>query len=232
MGIVRYDVYERFGTTGAQVFVQSMPTTTYTKNVARGTTYCYQVRAFDAAGNVGVGQERCSGVPFDDADPQIVPTGDVARIASANAFTATLSVLDGTGEQLSYSFTGRKVGIVTRRDASSGMADIFLDGVFMTRVDLYSTTVRDKVLAWERVVERRTAHGDDRVDRRPQRGSPGDVGVRRWDRVHRTRALEGRRSAQLPRRTKRRSLPVGVRGRSSTTSNARGTLCEASLTLQ
>jgi arylsulfatase A-like enzyme len=152
VGIVRYDVYERSGTTGAQVFVQSMLTTTYTKNVARGTTYCYQVRAFDAAGNMGVGQERCSGVPFDDADPQIVPTGDVARIGSANAFTGTLSVLDGAGEQLSYSFTGRKVGIVTRRDASSGMADIFLDGAFMTRVDLYSATARDKVLAWERVV--------------------------------------------------------------------------------
>ena len=129
VGIVRYDVYERFGTTGVQTFVQSTLATTYTRAVARGTTYCYQVLAFDAVGNVGVGQERCSGVPFDDADPQIVPAGDVARIASANAFTGTLSVLDGAGEQLSFSFTGRKVGIVTRRDPSSGMADIFLDGV-------------------------------------------------------------------------------------------------------
>jgi hypothetical protein len=152
VGIVRYDVYERFGTTGSQVFVQSTSATTYTRAVERGTTYCYQVLAFDAVGNVGTGQERCTGVPFDDADPQVVATGDIARIASANAFTGTLAVLDAPGEQLSLSFTGRKVGIVTRRDPSSGMADIFLDGTFVARVDLYWSSVRDKVLAWERVV--------------------------------------------------------------------------------
>jgi hypothetical protein len=152
VGVTRYDVFERYGTGGVQTFVLSTLATTFTRSVARGTTYCYHVRAFDAAGNVGVGQERCSGVPFDDADAQIVAGGAVGRVASANAYAGTLTVLDASGEQLSYSFTGRKVGIIARRDASSGMADLFLDGVFLTRLDLYSATIRDKVLVWERVV--------------------------------------------------------------------------------
>ena len=151
-GIVRYDVYERVGISGSQVLARSDLITSYSRIGSEGTTYCYQVLAFDAAGNVGIGPERCTGVPFDDRNAAIAYTGSVAAASASGTFLGTLTVLDGTGQQAQLTFTGRKFGILVQRGPSAGMADLFLDGVFIRRLDLYSSSVHNRQFAHQQNV--------------------------------------------------------------------------------
>jgi hypothetical protein len=130
------------------MLVATTTTTTYTTDGERGTTYCFQVLARDAAGNVGAGVERCAGVPIDDRDSRIAPEGEVTPVTATNAFDGTLTSLDASGERLTFTFTGRRVGVMARMDAGSGMVDIALDGGTPTRVDLYSATTRERVYVW------------------------------------------------------------------------------------
>jgi hypothetical protein len=60
------------------------------------------------------------------------------------SFLNTLSVLNGAGLQAQLTFTGRKYGVLSQRGPSWGMADLYLDGVFVRRLDLYSSTVKHR----------------------------------------------------------------------------------------
>ncbi|MCI0633453.1 MAG: sulfatase-like hydrolase/transferase [Actinobacteria bacterium] len=143
-GIVRFDVFERVGISGSQVLVRTDLNTSYARTGSEGTTYCYQVFAFDAAGNAGAGPERCTGVPFDDRNPSIVYTGTATPASVNGSFLNTLTVLDGAGFQAQLTFTGRRYGVLAQRGPSWGIADLYLDSVFVRRVDLYSNTVRHR----------------------------------------------------------------------------------------
>jgi hypothetical protein len=148
VGIVRYDVLERVGISGVQAVVQSSLATSYVRTGDPGATYCHQVQGVDAAGNVGTGDERCQAVPFDDASVSVEYSGSATPASDAAAFLGTVTVIDGAGAQASLSFVGRRAGILVRRDASSGHAAIYLDGVLIRTVDLYSSTTRNKVYVY------------------------------------------------------------------------------------
>jgi hypothetical protein len=148
VGISRYDVYERIGTTGSQALVQSSTRVNYSRAGSPGTTYCYQVFGFDAAGNQGAGPERCAAVPHDDRSASILYAGTVDQVDGSGAFQGTLSVLDGAGESAELSCTCRRIGILARRDSASGKAQVWVDGVLKTTVDLYRATATDKVYVY------------------------------------------------------------------------------------
>ena len=60
--------------------------------------------------------------------------------------------MDGATQQASLTFTGRKYGILVRRTPSSGMADVYVDGTFVQRVDLYSATNQDRIYILQKTV--------------------------------------------------------------------------------
>jgi hypothetical protein len=144
-GIVRYELYERIGTTGAQALVQSSLKKSFTRIGQSATTYCYQVLAYDVAGNVGVGQERCAGIPYDDRNEAITYTGAVTQVSAPSGYSGTLTVMDGAGQQAQFTFTGRRIGVLCRKDAASGKVQVWIDGTLKKTVDLYSSTTRDKL---------------------------------------------------------------------------------------
>jgi hypothetical protein len=136
--VVRYDVWQRIGTAGMPALVQSSTATTYSITGATATTYCYQVTAFDAVGNSGTGEERCTAVPFDDGNPAVAYVGSVSHVAATGAFLGTRTHLTGTGQQASLTFTGRKFGVLAFMDSSSGRMNVLVDGVVVGWSDLYS----------------------------------------------------------------------------------------------
>jgi arylsulfatase A-like enzyme len=151
-GISRYDVYERIGVAGAQLLAQASLATSYQRSGMPGTTYCYQVIALDTAGNAGSGPELCAAVPVDDADPSIVYTGQDSHLAASAAFLGTLSVLDALGEQAEMAFTGRKVGVLVRKDAFSGKLQVYVDGTLVQEVDLFASSPKDKIYVFTRTL--------------------------------------------------------------------------------
>jgi hypothetical protein len=145
-GPLRYDVYERIGYEGSQAVVATNSTAdNFQRNGNLGTTYCYQVVGYDVAGNATMSGERCMGTPQDERDASIMFLGAVARVTATGPLLNTLTVLDGPGESMSFTFTGRKYGIQVRRGPTSGFADVFVDGELVQRVDLYSAQTGDRM---------------------------------------------------------------------------------------
>ncbi len=137
-GIAVYELYERSSPSGSQVLVQGSTATSYARTGALGRTYCYQVIAYDLVGKARTGPERCTGVPVDDRSAAIVYSGAVTPLAMNGAFLNTLTVLGGPGQQAAVTFTGRRYGVIVQRGPSYGMMDVYLDGTFVRRVDLYA----------------------------------------------------------------------------------------------
>jgi hypothetical protein len=137
-GVVRYDVWQRIGTAGTPVLVQSSTATSYAITGSTATTYCFQVFAFDAVGNSASGEERCAAVPFDDGNPAVSYAGTVTHVAATGAFLGTRTHLTGTGQQATLTFTGRKFGVLALLDPSSGRMTVLVDGAVVATVDLYA----------------------------------------------------------------------------------------------
>lgn len=142
--VVQYDLYERIGLTGVQSLIQSSDATSYGHTGTPGATYCYQVYAFDGAGNVGSGEETCAAVPYNDTDPSISYAGDVSRVIGSKAYQGDLTVLDGPGESAEITCTCQKVGVLARQDPASGDAHVWVDGVLLKTISLYASTTIEK----------------------------------------------------------------------------------------
>jgi hypothetical protein len=116
-----------------------------------GSFYRYQVRASDRAGN---------SVLF---PPEIDLTaytyqGSAAGLAYSGTWkTATsTSFLGGStrysttaGAKFSYTFTGRAVAFISTMAATRGKASIWIDGTYVTFVDLYSATTKYRQIVWQ-----------------------------------------------------------------------------------
>lgn len=148
VGVVRHELSERVGTSGVWSVVKSGNGTTYARVGVPGMTYCYQVRSYDGANNVGVGPERCVGVPLDDADGAISYLGGVTHTTPLGAYQGTLSNLLGSGDEADFAFTGRKVGVLVRKGPDAGFVNIFVDGSLVKSLDLYSGSVKNAVVGF------------------------------------------------------------------------------------
>jgi N-acetylglucosamine-6-sulfatase len=137
-GAGTFSVEERLGLGGTfRPVVATAGTKATRSGLARGTTYCWRIRGRDPAGNEATSGVSCAAVPLDDRS--LSYEGEVSRVASAKAFDGTLTIL-GPGSQVSYPFTGRKVGILLQRGPEAGKVRIFLDGALAKTVDLYRST--------------------------------------------------------------------------------------------
>ncbi|MGH2809154.1 MAG: hypothetical protein ACRDKT_17960 [Actinomycetota bacterium] len=68
-------------------------------------------------------------------------------------YQGSLTVLDGPGEEASFSFTGRRYAIMVHRDTTTGIAEILLDGLSQGTMDTFSTSVRHATYNWQRAVD-------------------------------------------------------------------------------
>jgi hypothetical protein len=148
VGVDRYDLYEKEGLSGVPELVQSSTSRTFQTTGDPGTTYCYYVQAFDAAGNSATSDERCAAVPHDDRSSSLVYSGAVVETSPSGAYFGTLTVLDGAGQEAEFAFTGRKFSILAQRNPSSGRADIYVDGVLDGTADLYASSVKEQAFVY------------------------------------------------------------------------------------
>ncbi|MGH2809155.1 MAG: sulfatase-like hydrolase/transferase [Actinomycetota bacterium] len=153
-GIVRYELFRRTGTEGIQeqMALSSPTATNFIFDGDVGATYCFEVLAYDAAGNVGSSGERCRAVPYDDRSAPVVYTAGVTQQSAAGAFESTLTQLTTAGHEATFSFTGRRFGIMARQTPASGIAELRLDGDFVRNIDFYAANQRDRSYVWQQPV--------------------------------------------------------------------------------
>jgi subtilisin len=109
--------------------------------VAFAALYSFRVRAIDAGGHWSPWAQAVNPTviyPVDDRNSSVVRHGTWSRRASATAWRTTLSCSRTAGASLAMTFTGRGVAVVGPTNPQRGKARVYLDGVYVTTVDMKS----------------------------------------------------------------------------------------------
>lgn len=141
-GILRYEVRRRsaafsggFGPWGAVTAYQATAVTA--GSLARGYTYCWQVRAVDRAGNTSAwSTPRCTAVPLDDRSLSV--TSSWVRGTGVAYWNGTVSKASRTGATMTR--TGAQVdriAVVARRCSTCGVLGVYVSGVLVGKVNTY-----------------------------------------------------------------------------------------------
>ncbi len=114
---------------------------------ARGRTYCFSVRARDAAGNVSTySDEECTTVPLDDRALE-VSAGQWHRVTRPHAFEETESRSRAAGATLTIrrAYAGR-TAVLVRTCPECGTLGVFVNGELLRTFDTRSSQVHHRVL--------------------------------------------------------------------------------------
>jgi hypothetical protein len=144
-GTVQYDVWLKTDDGSYAQQTLSTPTaSTAVFKLERTHDYQFAARAKDAAGiwgawaygtkfNVGEYQEN-----YSTTNPAY--TGTWTRPAWTSASGGYLKVSATAGDSAKFTFTGTSVAWIATKSSNRGQADVYLDDVRVTTVDLYSAT--------------------------------------------------------------------------------------------
>jgi hypothetical protein len=120
----------------------SVPSPAFTRSLAKGSSYRVRVRAVDGAGNVGAWVQ---GAPFtllalQESSDSIVRSGTWTKVSNTNAWSGGMRWADSKGERMRLTFGGRSFALVGRVAANEGTAKIYVNGVLVKKVSLFSAT--------------------------------------------------------------------------------------------
>ena len=134
---LRYRVARYDGLFGAY---RTLPGTQVT--VRPGWTYCFSGRTTDDAGNVGPwSAEDCTAAPLDDRS--LSASAGWSRATSAKHYLGTYTATLTKGATLTKTgVRARRLALVATTCAACGKAGVYLDGVLVKTVSLYSATTK------------------------------------------------------------------------------------------
>jgi hypothetical protein len=141
-GVAEYKLQQ--STNGGAFTAVSIPATSTSKTVSLspGNTYQFRVQAKDAAGNWS---DWTNGSQFTVSDHQetssaISYTGAWTAEALSSAYGGSVNHASASVDRAQLSFTGSSVSWVAPKNANRGKATVWIDGVKVGTVDLYSST--------------------------------------------------------------------------------------------
>ncbi|MBB3327856.1 fibronectin type III domain-containing protein [Microlunatus antarcticus] len=155
-----YQVFRRVGTRGDRTLIA---TTTAKVRTATdpgrlpGETDLYDVVATDTSGNVSPASSALSvqlpitprgAGTYDEKNPAVGLRGPWTSTSSTQDVAGAHASLKAAGyAQLTFSTSS--IRWISRLDSYSGIADVYLDGVKQTSVDLYAATAKAQYVAYE-----------------------------------------------------------------------------------
>lgn len=129
------------------------PETSVTFSHTLGSTYKYRVRAQDVAGNYSNWVEGTSSVnrAYDEvSSPVTYPIGSWVSQSLSGAYNGNVKYETDMGARSRLSFTGREAAWVTAKGPNRGKAEVWVDGVQVTTIDLYASTVQPRTIVFRR----------------------------------------------------------------------------------
>jgi manganese oxidase len=146
-GVKSYELQQSVdGAAFTNVALPSATATTITPLLAPGSTYRYQVRATDNAGNVSTyaaGQSFTVNVA-QETSRAIVDTGTWTTATLTGAYGGSVQHASAAGRKATFTFSGSHVAWVAHKAAARGIAEVWVDGVKAATVDLYSATMQPR----------------------------------------------------------------------------------------
>lgn len=121
-------------------WVRSATSHSFTVYLFPGQNYQFRARAIDRAGNVGA---WATGTMFkvgayQEWNSSIVYGGQWKATRLKEAYANGLRYTSVAGAQANFSFTGSTVAWVAQKSVAGGQAEVYIDGVHVATVDLYS----------------------------------------------------------------------------------------------
>ncbi|HLX34243.1 MAG TPA: hypothetical protein VKR30_03260 [Candidatus Limnocylindrales bacterium] len=140
-GLAGYDLARSVDGSAFVVVATGLTGSSWSTSFASGHHYRFEVRARDRAGNVG------AWVAGPTVYPAIVQQTTTAATWSGTWTTiSSISYSGGsarqsgeTGASMSYTFTGRSIGLVLTRCVSCGQVSVYVDGTYLRTIDSYAS---------------------------------------------------------------------------------------------
>jgi Chitobiase/beta-hexosaminidase C-terminal domain/Bacterial Ig-like domain len=151
-GLKSYELQQSVnGGTFTTVSLPTLLTKVKSFQLAPGSTYQYRVRATDKAGNTSA---YVAGPTFrvtvaQESSAAIVDTGTWTTASLTGAYGGKVQHASVSGAKATLTFSGRDVAWVAQKSANRGRADVFLDGVKVATVDLYSSTTQARRVVFQ-----------------------------------------------------------------------------------
>ena len=139
------------GVTWTPVSISASATSLKTTVPSSGTIR-YRVRATDKDGNVSgwaQGGALKASLVQQQAAPLKYSTGWTG-VASSSYSGGSARYAKVANRSVSYTFTGRAIGFVTATGPTRGKVKVYLNGTFITTLDLRTSSTKYRMLAWQR----------------------------------------------------------------------------------
>ncbi|MCX5110279.1 N-acetylmuramoyl-L-alanine amidase [Streptomyces sp. NBC_00378] len=123
------------------------PTTTSASHTAKsGVSTTWSMKAYDQAGNTATAS--VAGTPVIVQESSATKSGTWTTRSSSSYLGGKSYSSSSKGASLSWTFTGRSIGLVASRATTSGQAYVYVDGVKVSTVDLKSSTTKYRDALW------------------------------------------------------------------------------------
>jgi hypothetical protein len=151
-GVARYELQQSVN--GATYSSLSTSLTTPIANVgmAAGRTYRFRVRGVDTFGNVGawVTGPTLTAALVQQTSASIHYAGSWATATSSVYSAGSTRFTKAGGTSASYTFTGRSVALVSSFITGRGRVKLYIDGAYVTWIDLSTAPAMYRSIAWQR----------------------------------------------------------------------------------
>lgn len=159
--VARYQLQQSSGSGYFNVPLSSALARSRSRMLAPGSTaYTFRVRAYDRVGRVGLWK---TGPTFtvsalQETSGSIAYSGIWKNQTMSGAYGGAVNYATAAGARARLTFTGRNVAWISAKGSAYGKADVYLDGVRVATIDLYSATARPRQVVFSRAVSPSISH--------------------------------------------------------------------------
>jgi hypothetical protein len=117
-----------------------------------GNTYRFRVRATDSVANTSAWLSGASSklIARQEASTYVKYAGTWTPVTTTTAFGGTLAYAKSSTASATLTFSGRSVAWVAPVASNRGLADVYIDGVYVITVDLYAANLTPRSIVFSR----------------------------------------------------------------------------------
>jgi hypothetical protein len=152
-GVARYELARRAngGSTWTKLS-SSLALPFVNLTVPASGAFQFRVRAVDKSGNVGAwatGPNLTSRL-IQETSASVRYRGTWRKTSSISLSGGSAKYAKTAGASATFSFTGRSIALVTTTAPTRGKVKVYVYGALVATIDLWSTSIRHRVLAWQK----------------------------------------------------------------------------------
>ncbi len=151
--VLDHYLVERSTNGGAWVRLSStLAGTSFSTSVAPSGTVRFRVKAVNQNGAMSSWAPGLTLTPrlIQGSSTTVRYSGTWSTSSSTSYSGGSTRQTSAAGARATYTFTGRSVGLVTTKAPNRGKVKVYVNGVYLETIDLYASTSRHRLVAWQR----------------------------------------------------------------------------------